>query len=132
VLLIVAALSDADLARLHREARDLGLAALVEAHEVDEVARAIDAGAEIIGVNNRNLRTLEVDNRASEDAARDIPAHVISVSESGLKQPADLARMRALGYRAFLIGERFMTAQDPGAALGDLLHALEPITGASS
>jgi indole-3-glycerol phosphate synthase len=131
VLLIVAALSDADLARLHREARELGLAALVEVHEVDEVARALDAGAEIIGVNNRNLRTLEVDNRASEDAARDIPAHVISVSESGLKQPADLARMRALGYRAFLIGERFMTAHDPGAALGDLLHALEPITGAS-
>ena len=123
VLLIVAALSDAELARLQREAHSLGLAALVEVHDADEVDRALDAGAEIVGVNNRNLRTLEVDVVASELAAARIPPHVIAVSESGLKSREDLDRMRALGYRAFLIGERFMTAPDPGAALSQLVSA---------
>jgi indole-3-glycerol phosphate synthase len=121
VLLIVAALDDATLARLHREAHALGLAVLVEVHDVDEVDRALAAGAEIIGVNNRNLRTLDVDINASEKAAARIPPHVIAVSESGLKTAGDLTRMRALGYRAFLIGERFMTAADPGAALADVM-----------
>jgi indole-3-glycerol phosphate synthase len=121
ILLIVAALSQSQLATLHHEAQALGLAALVEVHDAAEVDRALDAGAEIIGVNNRNLRTLEVDTRASELAAARIPSSVVAVSESGLKTADDLTRMRALGYRAFLIGERFMTAADPGAALGDLL-----------
>ena len=121
VLLIVAALTDEQLATLHREAHALGLAALVEVHDVEEVERALAAGAEIVGVNNRNLRTLEVDTKASELAAARIPPHVIAVSESGLKSQADLSRMRALGYRAFLIGERLMTAHDPGAALDELL-----------
>jgi indole-3-glycerol phosphate synthase len=123
VLLIVAALSQRQLTDLHREAHALGLAALVEVHDADEVSRALAAGAEIIGVNNRNLRTLEVDTRASEDAAGRIPPHVVAVSESGLKTAADLARMRALGYRALLIGERFMTSADPGGALAELLSA---------
>lgn len=123
VLLIVAALSHAQLARLHREAGALGLAALVEVHDAGEVDRALDAGAEIIGVNNRNLRTLAVDTAASELAASRIPAGVIAVSESGLRTAADLSRMRALGYRAFLIGERFMAAADPGHALRGLLDS---------
>jgi indole-3-glycerol phosphate synthase len=123
VLLIVAALDDAQLAQLHREAHDLGLAALVEVHDADEVDRALQAGAEIVGVNNRNLRTLEVDVAASELAAARIPRDVVAVSESGLKSREDLARMRALGYRAFLIGERFMTARDPGEALSQLVGA---------
>ena len=123
VLLIVAALSDAQLARFHREAGALGLAALVEVHDAGEVDRALDAGAEIIGVNNRNLRTLAVDTAASELAASRIPAGVIAVSESGLRTAADLSRMRALGYRAFLIGERFMAAADPGHALRGLLDS---------
>jgi indole-3-glycerol phosphate synthase len=123
VLLIVAALSDVELAGLHAEAHDLGLAALVEVHDAPEVERALAAGAELIGVNNRNLRTLEVDTRASETAAARIPASVVAVSESGLKSPDDIARMHAFGYRAFLIGERFMTATDPGQALADLLAA---------
>ena len=122
VLLIVAALADAELSRLLHEARALGLAALVEVHDVDEVDRALAAGAEIVGVNNRNLRTLDVDVRASELAAARIPSHVIAVSESGLKSADDLARMRDHGFRAFLIGERFMTAADPGQALFDLHH----------
>jgi indole-3-glycerol phosphate synthase len=128
VLLIVAALDAADLRRLHAAADALGLATLVEAHDVDEVDRAVAAGARIIGVNNRNLRTLEVDVRASERAAAAIPSQLIAVSESGLRTAADLDRMRQLGFRAFLIGERFMTAADPGAALSDLLHQARAVT----
>jgi indole-3-glycerol phosphate synthase len=132
VLLIVAALADAPLARLHREADALGLAVLVEAHDAEEVERAVGAGAEIIGINNRNLRTLAVDIDASFRAAERIPTHVIGVSESGLKTGADLARMQALGYRAFLIGERLMTAPAPGDALRALLTSLAGNGGSPS
>lgn len=116
-LLIVAALGDSDLVRLLRLTRDLGLAALVEVHDIPELDRAVSAGAEIIGVNNRHLRTLEVDTGASERIAVRMPKQVVAVSESGLKSAADLASLRALGYRAFLIGEHLMTAPDPGKAL---------------
>jgi indole-3-glycerol phosphate synthase len=121
VLLIVAALGDAALRRLHQHAQTLGLAVLVEVHDVGELERAVAAGAAIVGVNNRNLRTLEVSTKASEDIARRLPRDVTAVSESGLRSAGDLARLGALGYRAFLIGERFMTAPDPGAALKDLV-----------
>jgi indole-3-glycerol phosphate synthase len=123
VLLIVSALDDAQLERLHRRALALGLAPLVEVHDARELDRALEAGAEIIGVNNRNLRTLNVDLQASEDIARRIPVNVVGVSESGLKTRDDLAGMAALGYRAFLIGESFMAAPDPGLALQKLLGA---------
>ena len=121
VLLIVAALSDADLSELHRLAQSMQLAVLVEVHDAAELDRAIGAGAEIIGVNNRNLRSLAVDARISEDLAARIPNGVVSVSESGLQSRDDLQRLSAAGYRAFLVGERFMTAGDPGDALRDLL-----------
>ena len=121
VLLIVAALSQADLVTLHRRALELGLAALVEVHEDEEVQRAIDAGARLIGVNNRNLRTLAVDVAASHRLARLIPADVVAVSESGLRSRADLERLRADGYGAFLIGERFMTDADPARAISELV-----------
>jgi indole-3-glycerol phosphate synthase len=123
VLLIVAALRPAELKVLHDHARRHGLDVLVEAHDVTELAIAIDAGARIIGVNNRNLRTLQVDVHASETLIAQMPADVIAVSESGLKTPADITRLKALGYRAFLIGERLMTAPDPGAALASLLES---------
>jgi indole-3-glycerol phosphate synthase len=126
VLLIVAALDDRTLARLAAAAADLGLAALVEVHTVEECDRALAAGARLIGVNNRNLRTLEVDLEASHEIAERLPRGVVAVSESGLKTAADLQRMTALGYRAFLIGERFMTAADPGGALAALLRSLAP------
>jgi indole-3-glycerol phosphate synthase len=121
VLLIVAALRPAELKVLHDHARRHGLDVLVEAHDATEVSIAIDAGARIIGVNNRNLRTLQVDVHASEALIARMPADVIAVSESGLKTAADLVRLKGFGYRAFLIGERFMTAADPGSALRDLL-----------
>jgi indole-3-glycerol phosphate synthase len=122
VLLIVAALRPAEVKVLHDHATRYGLDALVEIHDARELAIAIDAGARIIGVNNRNLRTLEVDVQASEALISSIPPDVIAVSESGLKSADDLARLRALGYRAFLIGETFMTAPDPAKALAALFE----------
>jgi indole-3-glycerol phosphate synthase len=123
VLLIVAALEQADLAHLQRRAGEMGLAALVEVHDEEELARAVDAGARIVGVNNRNLRTLQVDVEASYRLAPRIPREVIGVSESGLQTRADLERLAAAGYQAFLIGERFMTEPDPARAIGELIGA---------
>jgi indole-3-glycerol phosphate synthase len=121
VLLIVAALRPVELKVLHDHARRYGLDALVEVHDEHELAIAIDAGARMIGVNNRNLRTLEVDLGASERLITKIPTEVVAISESGLKSADDLKWLRALGYRAFLIGERFMTAAEPGAELTQML-----------
>ena len=117
VLLIVAALEPQELAALAARATDLELDALVEVHDERELDIAIDAGARLVGVNNRNLRTLEVDVEASDRLIGRIPPQIVAVSESGLRTAGDLVRLRAAGYRAFLIGERFMTADDPGAAL---------------
>jgi indole-3-glycerol phosphate synthase len=122
-LLIAAALDDRDLASLMNTARSLGLATLVEVHDREELARALDAGADVVGVNSRNLRTLAVDPAVLDALAPSIPAGVIGVAESGLKTPADLGRLSAAGYRAFLIGERFMADTDPGRALGGLIAA---------
>ena len=109
--------------RLQRRAWELDLAALVEVHDDEEMARAIDSGARIIGVNNRNLRTLEVDVAASRRLGARIPAGVVGVSESGLTSRADLEELAGQGYQAFLIGERFMTAPDPARALRELIGA---------
>jgi len=121
VLLIVAALEPGDFARLHVRATELGLDVLVEVHTLDELSVAVDQGARIIGVNNRNLRTLQVDVSVSDAVMARIPHDIVAVSESGLKTAEDVIRLRRLGYDAFLIGERFMTAEDPGAALKALL-----------
>jgi indole-3-glycerol phosphate synthase len=121
VLLIVAALSPSELRSLSDSAAEWGMDALVEVHSADELSAALDSGALVIGVNNRNLRTLEVDVKASEDLMALMPRDVVAVSESGLRTPDDLTRLRQLGYRAFLIGERLMTAPDPGMALRELL-----------
>lgn len=121
VLLIVAALEARETAHLHARAVALGLDVLVEVHQAEELAIAIDAGARIVGVNNRNLRTLEVDLHASDAMIAAMPPDVVAVSESGLKNAADLVRLRHLGYHAFLMGERFMTAEAPGGALRGLL-----------
>jgi indole-3-glycerol phosphate synthase len=121
VLLIVASLRPAELKVLHDHARRHGLDVLVEVHDARELAIAIDVGARIIGVNNRNLRTLKVDLRASEELIAEIPRDVVAVSESGISGYADLARLRKLGYRAYLIGETFMTAAEPGEQLKQLL-----------
>jgi indole-3-glycerol phosphate synthase len=121
ILLIVAALTPEELRSLASCAVRWELDTLVEVHNADELSIALDAGATVIGVNNRNLRTLTVDVAASEKLIARIPKDVVAVSESGLRTSEDLLRLRQMGYGAFLIGERFMTAADPGAALRDLM-----------
>ena len=121
VLLIVAALDQQQLRTLSCAARALSLDVLVEVHDGGELDRAVDADARIIGVNNRNLRTLAVDTEASGALMARMPRHVVAVSESGLKSMDDVRRLRAVGYHAFLVGERFMTAASPGEALGGWL-----------
>jgi indole-3-glycerol phosphate synthase len=121
ILLIVAALDQMSLVQLQQRAWDLGLAALVEVHDEEELTRAIDAGARVIGVNNRNLRTLAVDQDASYRLAARMPAQVAAVSESGLQTRDDLERLSAAGYHAFLIGERFMKDANPATAIRALV-----------
>ena len=120
-LLIVAALDDKELRGLARAARGLGLAVLTEVHDRRELDRALEAGAEVIGVNNRNLRTLTVDLTASRELIDVIPEDVVAVAESGLGTGADLATLCKAGYDAFLIGESLMRRPSPGAALATLL-----------
>ena len=122
-LLIVAALDTAALKALTGEAQALGLATLVEVHDASELARALDAGANIVGVNNRNLRTLDVVIDTACRLGERMPENVVAVAESGLRTSEDLVRLRSAGYQAFLIGESLMSAPDPGDALRTLLSA---------
>lgn len=131
ILLIVAALQPKELASLAASAERLGLDALIEVHREAELSTAIDAGAKIVGVNNRNLRTLEVDVEMSHKLIAMIPSDVVAVSESGLRTAEDLIRLRGLGYRAFLVGERFMTEPEPESALRTLLGGSFARDGAS-
>ena len=122
ILLIVAALDDDSLGELRKVAEDeLGLDALVEVHTSDELRRAVNTGAKIIGVNNRDLQTFEVSLNTSERLIAETPQNSIMISESGLHDPEQLRRLRALGFRGFLIGEGLMRAKNPGIALRDLL-----------
>ena len=125
ILLIVAALTPQALHGLHRTATEAGLDVVVEVHDVRELAVALDAGASIVGVNNRNLRTLEVDTETSAQVIDLMPEDVVAVAESGLKTGEDLNRLREAGYDAFLIGERLMRTTDPGKALSDLLKGAQ-------
>ncbi len=125
-LLIAAGLDDDMLRRLAAEAAGLGLAVLAEVHDRRELDRVLAAGAAVVGVNNRNLRTLAVDLEASRILVEAIPEEVVAVAESGLRAPADLQALRGTGYDAFLIGESFMSRPDPGAALAGMLDALDP------
>jgi len=122
VLLIVAALTDDELRRLMEQARELELAPLVEVHNEEELDRAVEAGADLVGVNNRNLKTLEVDVETSLRLAEKMPEGVLAVSESGLRGPEDLHRLMQAGFQAFLIGESLMREGDPGEALARLIE----------
>lgn len=125
VLLIAAALDDGELRALLAEAHAHALDALVEVHDRDELHRALRAGARIVGVNNRDLRSLHVDLATSFALAPEIPDDVIAVAESGLRSGQDLRRLREVGFDAFLVGESLMSAPDPGAALAALLAEAE-------
>jgi indole-3-glycerol phosphate synthase len=120
ILLIVAALNDAALRELARLARDLAMAVLVEVHDAAELERALASGAALIGINNRNLRTFETRLDTTLNLLSRIPAGHTIVTESGIHTPADVALLRAHGVHAFLVGEAFMRAPDPGAKLAEL------------
>jgi indole-3-glycerol phosphate synthase len=126
VLLIVAALDDASLKELRSLAEDeLRLDALVEVHTTEELRRALDAGARIIGVNNRDLRTFQTSLKTSERLIAEVPRDRILISESGLQSADSLLRLRKVGFRGFLVGEALMRAPEPDAALRNLIAAAE-------
>lgn len=122
VLLIVAALSQAELVGLVMQSRHYGLDVLCEAHDETELQRALDAGCNLVGINSRNLHTFQVDLETAFRLAPRIPHDVVSVAESGIGTGADVARLRTAGYKAFLIGESLMKAERPGEALSTLLE----------
>jgi len=120
-LLIVAALSDELLRDLIALGRELGMEPLVEVHTREELDRALTAGARIVGVNNRDLKTLTVRVETSYELIEQIPEECLAVAESGLRSQDDLKSLRAVGFDAFLIGEHLMLSPDPAAALRALL-----------
>jgi indole-3-glycerol phosphate synthase len=124
-LLIVAALNDNQLSELLALGRELGMEPLIEVHTREELERVVSVDAKIIGVNNRDLKTLEVHVQTSFDLIEHIPESCIAVSESGLRSHHDLQKLRAAGFDAFLIGEQLMLAADPGAALAQILNQPE-------
>lgn len=121
VLLIVAGLEQSELLGLAVKARETGLDVLCEVHDEEELKRALDAGCDTIGVNNRNLKTFHVDLNTSLRLAALMPANVLRVAESGIHSGADIAKLRAASFSAFLIGESLMKAAAPGDALRNLL-----------
>jgi indole-3-glycerol phosphate synthase len=125
VLLIVAALSESELQILSLGARARGLDVLCEVHDEKELQRALDVGCELVGVNTRDLRTFQVDPETAFRLAELLPKSTVRVAESGIRSGEDIARLRAAGYQAFLIGETLMRAQRPGAALRELVASSE-------
>jgi len=123
VLLIVAALSDAQLVSLVERAGSIGLTPLVEAHTADEVRRALDAGARLVGVNNRSLQTLEVDPTTFARLAPLIPEGVVRVAESGVRGPHDVIELARAGADVVLVGEALVTGRDPRTGVADLVAA---------
>jgi indole-3-glycerol phosphate synthase len=121
VLLIVAALTDEELERFHRRATTFGLAALVEVHDEAELDRALSAGARLIGVNQRDLRTFAVDHDRARALAARIPADVVAVAESGIRDGDDARRLADAGYDGILVGETLVRAADRAAALRALI-----------
>ncbi len=121
ILLIVAALEDTELRELHAAAAELSLDVLVEVHDGSELERALAMGANLIGVNNRNLKTMEVTLQTSIDLAERFPEHVLRISESGIRTATDLRRLEDAGYQGFLVGEGLMRHPDQGQALVDLM-----------
>jgi len=123
VLLIVAALEQTALVSLVERVHSLGMTALVEVHDGEEVARAVDAGARVIGVNCRDLRTLEVDRQVFAHVAPLVPHGVVTIAESGVRGPHDVLEFARAGADAVLVGESLVTGRDPRAAVADLVAA---------
>jgi indole-3-glycerol phosphate synthase len=126
VLLIMAALDDDSFGRLMTRARELDLDVLCEVHDEKELQRALDGGAESIGVNSRDLKTFQVNLNTALDLASRIPNHILRIAESGIDCGADIRELHGSGYQAFLIGETLMRADDPGQKLQQLLQDVGP------
>ena len=120
ILLIAACLEDAQMAELEGIARSLDMAVLVEVHDAAELQRALKLKTKLVGINNRNLRSFEVSLETTLGMLKDVPADRLLVTESGILGRDDVRRMRDAGVNAFLVGEAFMRAQDPGQALAEL------------
>ena len=120
VLLIAACLSDGQMAEFEQIARSLDMAVLVEVHDADELQRALKLKTPLIGINNRNLKTFEVSLETTISMLADVPKDRLLITESGITTPVDVVRMREAGVNAFLVGEAFMRAADPGVALEQL------------
>jgi indole-3-glycerol phosphate synthase len=120
ILLIAACLDDAQMAELEAIARSLDMAVLVEVHDGAELQRALKLKTPLIGINNRNLHSFEVSLETTLALRKDVPADRLLVTESGIRTPADVKTMRDAGVNAFLVGEAFMRADDPGQALAEL------------
>lgn len=122
ILLIVAALSDAELKTLYAEAQRAGLDVLCEVHDREELSRAVELGFAVIGVNSRNLHTMQVDPQMQIELGQALPRTAVRVAESGIRSASDIARMTEAGFDAFLIGESLMREPDPATALASLLQ----------
>lgn len=122
VLLIVSALSDEELKKLHASAKSFGLDVLCEVHDEEEAARIRDLGCDAYGVNTRNLKTFDVDLDLAARLISTLPSNAVRVAESGIRTGSDIERMQAVGYQAFLIGETLMRQPDPGVALRELMQ----------
>lgn len=131
ILLIVAALSQKELTTLAKCANSYQLDVLCEAHDEQELQRALDAGCKLIGINSRDLRTFEISLTTAFRLAEKIPDECLAVAESGIHTGADLARLRNAGYKAFLIGESLMKEESPGRALVKLIQEAELEVGSS-
>jgi len=131
VLLIVAGMDDEALRACMAEASTYALDVLVEAHDEGDLRRAIESGARLVGINNRNLRTLETDLAVSEHLLPKVPPEIFAISESGMRDALDVARLRASGARGFLVGEALMRSDDPRSLVGTLRAGARSPIGAS-
>ncbi len=121
VLLIVAFLSKQALVELYKYAVSLGLTPIIEVHDLAELKVALELEPRVIGINNRNLKTLKIDLDTSRELIKFIPKHIYAICESGIKNKVEIEEMQKLGFRGFLIGSHFMEKENPGQALGNML-----------
>ncbi len=128
ILLIAAVLDPSELKQLAKLAHSLGLEVLIEVHDEDELLKSVDIGADLIGVNNRNLKTFEVSTDTSKSLAPLIPGNVVKVSESGISSPAAIIELRKFGYKGFLVGENFMKHERPEVAANEFIQELNKLS----
>jgi indole-3-glycerol phosphate synthase len=125
ILLIAAILSPQEILSFSKTAKSLGLDVLLEVHNLNELEKSIMPSIDLIGVNNRNLKTFKVSLETSRSLAEEIPAEFVKVSESGISEVASIKKLKAIGYKGFLVGENFMKTDNPGLAAKDFINQLD-------